>query len=125
MISLHRLRPNVALVTLLFLCSTPAMGQIRRGTDEGRLLRDAAARESRGDFDGAMLLSPCRSVHTFGMKFVLDVAFLDKGNNVVSVVTVVPGRVVIRLRSRSVIEARAGAFERWGLEVGQELEVKS
>lgn len=79
----------------------------------------------RGDFDGAMLLSPCRSVHTFGMKFVLDVAFLDKGNNVVSVVTVVPGRVVIRLRSRSVIEARAGAFERWGLEVGQELEVKS
>ena len=53
MISLRRLWPSVVTLMLLLLCATPAMGQIRRGTDEGRLLRDAAARESRGDFDGA------------------------------------------------------------------------
>ena len=53
MICLGRLRPSAATMMLLLLCSTPAMGQLRRGTDEGRLLRDAAGRESRGDFDGA------------------------------------------------------------------------
>ena len=45
--------PAVGVLMLLLLGSTPASSQIRRGTDEGRLLRDAAARESRGDFDGA------------------------------------------------------------------------
>ena len=53
MISLRRLWPSLATPMLLLLCATPVMSQIRRGTDEGRLLRDAAARESRGDFDGA------------------------------------------------------------------------
>ena len=43
----------MALLLLLLLCSTPLSGQNRRGTDEGRLLRAAAAHESRGDFDEA------------------------------------------------------------------------
>ncbi len=51
--SLRQLWPGLRVLMLLLLCSTPATSQIRRGTDEGRLLRDAAARESRGDFDGA------------------------------------------------------------------------
>lgn len=90
----------------------------RRGRRRGLMGRD--------DFDGAMLLSPCRSVHTFGMRFALDVAFLDNGNTVLAVVSVEPRRItMVRWRSRGVIEASAGAFERWGLEVGQELEVKS
>ena len=50
---LRQLWPGVGALMLLLLCSTPVTGQIRRGTDEGRLLRDAAARESRGDLDGA------------------------------------------------------------------------
>ena len=49
----RQLWSGFGVLTLLLLCSTPATGQIRRGTDEGRLLRDAAARESQGDFDGA------------------------------------------------------------------------
>jgi tetratricopeptide (TPR) repeat protein len=53
MISLCRLWGSVATLMLLLLCSTPVVGQIRRGTDEGRLLREAAARESRNDLDGA------------------------------------------------------------------------
>jgi tetratricopeptide (TPR) repeat protein len=53
MISLRRLWPSVVTPMLLLLCATPVTSQVRRGTDEGRLLRDAAARESRGDFDGA------------------------------------------------------------------------
>ena len=33
----------------------------------------------------AMLLVPCRSVHTFGMGYDLDVAFLDGDHRVVSI----------------------------------------
>jgi uncharacterized membrane protein (UPF0127 family) len=31
-----------------------------------------------------LLLRPCRAVHMMGMKFPLDVAFLDQGNRVVA-----------------------------------------
>jgi uncharacterized protein len=31
-----------------------------------------------------LLLRPCRAVHMLGMKFALDVAFLDAGNRVVA-----------------------------------------
>jgi len=79
----------------------------------------------RDGIEGAMVLSPCRSVHTFGMKFTIDVAFLDADDVVVNVLTMEPQRLSMpRRRARRVIEARAGAFERWELEVGQKLEVR-
>jgi len=79
----------------------------------------------REGLEGGMVLSPCRSVHTFGMRFAIDVAFLDADNVVLCTLTLRPQRLSMpRRRARCVIEARAGAFERWGLEVGQELEVR-
>jgi len=80
----------------------------------------------RDGVDGAFLLQPARSVHTLGMRFPIDVAFCDAGLVVVD--TVCMGRHRLgrpRLRARSVIEARAGAFERWRLRPGDQLEVRS
>jgi len=34
----------------------------------------------------ALLLTKCRSVHTFGMRFSIDIAFLDKDGHVLSLV---------------------------------------
>ena len=57
----------------------------------------------------ALLLPRCRSVHTFGMRFAIDVVFLDAGGRVVRVVTGVrPGRVVTCRRAAAVLELRAG-----------------
>ena len=57
-----------------------------------------------------------RSVHTLGMRFPIDVAFCDRDMVVVDVTTMVPWRMGRpRRRARTVIEAEAGAFERWGL----------
>ncbi|MFV1991393.1 MAG: DUF192 domain-containing protein [Acidimicrobiales bacterium] len=79
----------------------------------------------RDTFEGAMLLSPTRSVHTIGMRFPIDVAYCDGDLCVVAVVTMSPNRVGMpRPRARSVIEAEAGAFERWSLTIGQRLEVR-
>lgn len=79
----------------------------------------------RDGIDGALLLRPGTSVHTFGMRFPIDVAFCDKGLTVVDVVCdMVPNRLGRpRLRARAIIEAEAGAFERWKLAPGDVLEI--
>ena len=91
---------------------------------------ESFAQRSRGllgrtGYEGAMVLPRTRSVHTFGMKFAIDVAFCDKDMVVVGVTTLRPWRMTLPRRGgRSVIEAQAGAFERWGLRVGDHLELR-
>jgi uncharacterized membrane protein (UPF0127 family) len=78
----------------------------------------------RDRLDGAMLLSPANSVHTFGMRIPIDVAYLDRRLRVLTVRTMPPGRLGLpRLRSRHVLEAEAGAMEAWGLRAGARVEV--
>ncbi|MGW0080664.1 DUF192 domain-containing protein [Streptomyces sp. NPDC003393] len=79
----------------------------------------------RDGVDGAILLSPAGSVHTFGMRIPIDVAYLDRGLRVLTVRTMRPGRLGLpRLRSRHVLEAEAGAMAGWGLRVGTRVEVR-
>ncbi|MDP9330003.1 MAG: DUF192 domain-containing protein [Actinomycetota bacterium] len=60
--------------------------------------------------DGALLLERCRSVHTFGMRFAIDVAILDRSYRVIAVRRARPMRVVLpRMRARHVLECAAGA----------------
>lgn len=89
----------------------------RRARRRGLLGRDGVS--------GALLLTPARSVHTFGMRFAIDVAHLDVDGRVLRVTTMAPnrlGRPVVA--ARSVLEAEAGAFARWGVGVGDGLEVR-
>jgi hypothetical protein len=76
----------------------------------------------RNGTTGAMLLTHTRGVHTIGMRFAIDVAFLDKELDLVTLRRY--SMAYPRLRARSVLEAQAGAFERWGLKVGDRLEIK-
>lgn len=77
----------------------------------------------RDGIEGALLLVPARSVHTFGMRFPIDVAWCDPDLTVVRTATVRPNRLPRpSLRARSVLEAEAGSFQRWGLQVGDQLE---
>jgi uncharacterized membrane protein (UPF0127 family) len=79
----------------------------------------------RDGIDGALLLRPARSVHTIGMRFPIDVAFCDGSMRVIAVRTLRPQRMTMpRPKAKCVIEAAAGAFDRWGLRVGDDLEVR-
>jgi len=79
----------------------------------------------RTSYEGAMVLPRTRSVHTIGMRFAIDVAVCDKGMVVVAVTRLKPWRMSLPRRGgRVVIEAQAGAFERWRLEVGDALELR-
>jgi uncharacterized membrane protein (UPF0127 family) len=59
--------------------------------------------------DVALLLPRCRSVHTFGMRFALDLIFLDaEGRTVRRVTGVKPGRLVTCRHAVAVVELKAG-----------------
>jgi len=89
-----------------------------RGRRRGLLGRDG--------IEGAFVIRPCRSVHTFGMRFALDVAFCDTEGTVLRTSTLAPWRVSPVLRhSAFVIEAEAGAFERWQLRPGDRVELRA
>lgn len=59
--------------------------------------------------ESALLLPGCSSVHTFGMRFPLDLVFIDRGGAVALLAHRVPaGRVVSSPRAAAVLETRAG-----------------
>jgi len=79
----------------------------------------------RSSYEGALVLTRTRSVHTIAMRFPIDVAFLDKDLTVLDVVHLPPWRLTVpRRKCRSVLEAEGGAFERWGLREGDRLELR-
>jgi uridine kinase len=78
----------------------------------------------RTGLTGALWLWPARQVHTFGMRFPIDVAHLDASCTVIRVATMPPGRVGAWVRrGRGVVEAEQGAFEGWQLRVGDRVEL--
>jgi uncharacterized membrane protein (UPF0127 family) len=79
----------------------------------------------RDGIDGAILLRPARSVHSIGMRFPIDVAFCDADLVVLATLSLERHRLCLpRVRARCVVEAEAGAFERWKLRTGDRLEIK-
>ncbi|MFI5768331.1 DUF192 domain-containing protein [Streptomyces sp. NPDC051658] len=101
------------------------------GQEEEIPLRIAASYRARSrgllgqdGIDGALLITPCGSVHSFRMRFTIDVAYLDRKFRVVAVHTMKPGRLGMpRLRARHVIEAEAGAMEKWGIRPGARVSI--
>ena len=68
-------------------------------------------------------IAPCEGVHTFGMKFPIDVLFLSRKKKVVKIrPNMVRGRIAFNLRAHSVLELPVGVLEETGTTVGDELE---
>ena len=78
----------------------------------------------RDGLEGALWIEPCRQVHTFRMRFPIDVAHVDRHGKVLAVATMQRGRLgALRWRSRAVVEAEAGSFSQWGIQPGVTLTV--
>ena len=101
----------------------------------GRVLASATVAESRGarrrgligerDPQFALVLPKCGWVHTVGMRCALDVAYLDNASRVLKMQRLAPMRLPMPVREAcTVVEAKAGSFERWGLKVGDVVEVR-
>jgi uncharacterized membrane protein (UPF0127 family) len=78
--------------------------------------------------DEAILLTPCRSIHTMGMRIPIDVAFLDHELRVIAVKEEMrPGKFLVTRRllgTHCILEAAGGAFAEWRLRVGESLRLE-
>ncbi|MCU1346621.1 MAG: hypothetical protein JWL70_2887 [Acidimicrobiia bacterium] len=108
------------------------MAWLLRGGDVLASLEVASTRMARrkgllgrDGIDGALLLERTRWVHTIGMRFPIDVAYVDSDGVVLKVATMRRHRVGLPMpKARSVVEAPAGTFERWKLLCGDRVEVR-
>ena len=67
----------------------------------------------------ALLFERCRSVHTAGMRFALDLLWLDAAGAIVRIDhAVAPRRLRTCVRARAVVEARAGEGDRFAAALG-------
>ena len=68
---------------------------------------------------------PCESVHTFFMKFPIDLVYLDKKKRVRKVRNAVPAwRLSLCLTAHSILELPAGIARQTGTRPGDELQIE-
>jgi uncharacterized membrane protein (UPF0127 family) len=111
-------------------------------SEDGRLLADRAwaatawTERARGwvgkpsvEAGEGLLLNPASSIHSFGMRFSFDLAFLDSRGRVLKLRPAMrPGRVAMAplgawMKDRGIqaLELPPGSLASWGLRVGQGL----
>ena len=86
-------------------------------------LRGLLGRVSLGP-DAALLIERCGSVHTVGMRFAIDLVFLDRAWRIVRIVrNVRPGRLMVcgGLRAVRTLESEAGCLDFTRLQPGDTL----
>ena len=74
--------------------------------------------------DAALLIERCGSVHTVGMRFAIDLVFLDRAWRIVRIVrNVRPGRLMVcgGLLAVRTLESEAGCLDFTGLQSGDTL----
>lgn len=75
------------------------------------------------DGSEALLIRPCNSIHTLGMRYVLDVVFIDRNGTVVQVNEGIrPWRACLGRGAHAVIEFHHGAARRLGIAQGDRIE---
>lgn len=110
---------NDGMATLL--CEGRAVAPIRIATSRRARYLGLLGEEH---IDGAVLLLKTNGVHTLGMRFPIDVAYLAKDLRVVDIVQMKPNRWSRnRLTARHTIEAEAGRFAKWQIRAGSRLSV--
>jgi uncharacterized membrane protein (UPF0127 family) len=68
---------------------------------------------------------PCEGVHTFAMKFTIDVLFLNKKRKILKIrPNMKKRRIALSLLAHSVLELPAGTLERTGTQKGDQLQLE-
>ena len=68
---------------------------------------------------------PCEGIHSFGMKFAIDIVFLSKKKEVLKVrPNMVRRRIALSIFAHSVLELPVGTIEKTGTVKGDQLELE-
>ena len=83
--------------------------------------RGLLGRDRLGANEG-LLLTPCKAVHTVGMRFPIDVIFIDRDGRAVRIVpALAPWRIAMSARAKAVIELAAGTAAASDIRIGDML----
>jgi uncharacterized membrane protein (UPF0127 family) len=83
---------------------------------------------NRGRFDRGegLLLDRCYGIHTFGMRFPIDVLFLDKDLHVIRAIKALPPyRTCAVKKSVYVLEVPVGAIDASRTEEGDQIQIRT
>lgn len=87
--------------------------------------RTGLLKHQRLDPGQGLWIVPCESVHSFFMKFAIDLIYLDRKKKVRKVRhRMVPWRMSACLTAHSILELPAGVVAASGTQVGDQLEIE-
>ena len=91
--------------------------------DTSATRRTGLLKHSRLDPGEGLWIAPSEAVHTFGMKFAIDVLFLDKKRRVLKIRSdMARSRMAFCLRAHSVLELPSGTAAAMQTVVGDQLD---
>ena len=101
------------------------LGEAVEVADTSEKRRVGLLKHERLEPGEGLWIKPCESVHTFFMKFAIDLVYVDKHQKVRKVRSAVPPwRLSACLTAHSIIELPAGTIERTGTQAGDELSIE-
>ena len=102
------------------------VGESVEVADTSEKRRVGLLKHARLDPGSGLWIVPCESVHTFFMKFPIDLIYLDKHRKVRKVRhAVAPWRLSACLTAHSILELPAGAAKKSGTLPGDELSIET
>jgi len=67
----------------------------------------------------ALWITPCNSIHTFGMKYILDLVYVDKNNKVCGLVEhIKPWRMSLCFKASATVELIADSINHLDIRLG-------
>jgi uncharacterized protein len=91
--------------------------------DDSKKRRTGLLKHSNLAAGEGLWIVPCEAVHTFGMKFAIDVLYLNKQKKVLKIKhSMGRGRMSFCLRAHSVLELPSGHAAAMETQVGDQLE---
>jgi uncharacterized membrane protein (UPF0127 family) len=101
------------------------LGESVEVADTSEKRRVGLLKHARLDSGSGLWIVPCESVHTFFMKFPIDLVYLDKHRKVRKVRHAVPPwRLSACLTAHSILELPAGTAKKSGTLPGDELSIE-
>ena len=72
----------------------------------------------------AVVIAPCQGVHTFGMRFAIDIVAVTRDGVVIKIRSHVPRRrIVLAWKAYAILELPSGTVDECRLKVGDQLRV--
>jgi hypothetical protein len=104
---------------------SPIATRLTGAFDSATRNRGLLARDSM-DPDEALIIAPCSAVHTFKMRFPIDLIYAARDGRIVKLRSAVPAnRISGAWGAFAVIELAAGTIARTGVSVGDRLTIRA